>query len=256
MQSQYKVFQRFISSLARRFEFNKKEKSKFIYKYANQFSSVAQSYPTFCDPMDCSTPGLPVHHRLLEFTQTHVHWVSDAIQPSHPLLFPSTPTFNLSQDQSFFPMSQFFISGGKKIGVSASASVFPMNIQDWFPLGWIGLISFQFKGFSRVFSIPIVQKHQFFGAQLSLGGKPVLYLKRGLQRCNLGFPVNSVGKNLLPMQKMQVRSLGWEDLLEKEWQSTPVFLPEEFHEQRSLVGYSPWGCTELDIAKWLNNNSN
>ena len=136
-------------------------------------------------------------------------------------------------------MSQFFISGGKKIGVSASASVFPMNIQDWFPLGWIGLISFQFKGFSRVFSNPIVQKHQFFCAQLSLGCKPVLYLKRGLQRCNLGFPVNSVGKNLLPMQKMQVRSLGWEDLLEKEWQPTPVFLPEEFHEQRSLVGYSP-----------------
>ena len=60
-----------------------------------QFSSVAQSCPTLCDPMDCSTPGLPVHHQLLEFTQTHVHRVSDAIQPSHPLLSPSPPTFNL-----------------------------------------------------------------------------------------------------------------------------------------------------------------
>ena len=64
-----------------------------------QFSSVAQSCPTLCDPMDCSTPGLPVHHQLLEVTQTHVHWVGDAIQPSHPLLSPSPPIFNLSQHQ-------------------------------------------------------------------------------------------------------------------------------------------------------------
>ena len=59
-----------------------------------QFSSTAQSCPTLCYPMDCSTPGLPVHHQLAEFTQTHVHWVSDAIQPSHPLSSPSPPTFN------------------------------------------------------------------------------------------------------------------------------------------------------------------
>ena len=67
-----------------------------------QFSSVAQSYPTLCNPMDCSTPGLPVHHQLLEFTQTHVHWVSDAIQPPHPLVFPSPPAFNLCQHQGLF----------------------------------------------------------------------------------------------------------------------------------------------------------
>ena len=66
------------------------------------FSSVAQSCPTLCDPMNCSTPGFPVHHQLPEFTQTHVHWVSDAIQSSHPLLSPSPPAFNLSQDQSLF----------------------------------------------------------------------------------------------------------------------------------------------------------
>ena len=66
------------------------------------FSSVAQSCPTLCDPMDRSTPGLPVHHQLPEFTQTHVHWVSDAIQPSHPLLSPSPPAFNLSQQQGLF----------------------------------------------------------------------------------------------------------------------------------------------------------
>ena len=64
-----------------------------------QFSSVAQSCPTLCDPMNRSTPGLPVHHQLPEFTQTHVHWVSDAIQPSHPLSSPSPPAFNLSQHQ-------------------------------------------------------------------------------------------------------------------------------------------------------------
>ena len=66
-----------------------------------QFSSVAQSCPTLCDPMDCSAPGFPVHHELLEFTQTHVHWVGDAIQPSHPLLSPFPPTFNLSHHQVF-----------------------------------------------------------------------------------------------------------------------------------------------------------
>ena len=66
------------------------------------FSSVAQSCPTLCNPMNCSMPGLPVHHQLLEFTQTHVHWVSDAIQPSHPLLSPSPPAPNPSQHQGLF----------------------------------------------------------------------------------------------------------------------------------------------------------
>ena len=67
-----------------------------------QFSSVAQSCPTLCDPMNCSTPGLPVHHQLPEFTQTHVHWVGDAIQPSHPLSSPSPPAPNPSQHQGLF----------------------------------------------------------------------------------------------------------------------------------------------------------
>ena len=67
-----------------------------------QFSSVAQSCPTLCDPMNRSMPGLPVHHQLPELTQTHVHCVGDAIQPSHPLSSPSPPAFNLSQYQGFF----------------------------------------------------------------------------------------------------------------------------------------------------------
>ena len=72
-----------------------------------QFSSVAPSCLTLCDPMDCSTPGLPVHHQLLEFTQTHVHWASNAIQLSHPLSSPSPPAFNLSQHQGLFKWVSF-----------------------------------------------------------------------------------------------------------------------------------------------------
>ena len=83
---------------------------------------------------------------------------------SHPLLSPSPPAFSLSQNQSF-PMSQFFAQGGQSIGVSTSASVLPMNIQDWVPLGWTGLISLLSKGLSRVFSNTTVQKHQFFSTQ-------------------------------------------------------------------------------------------
>ena len=109
-----------------------------------------------------------VHHQLLELTWTHVHWVGDAFQSSHPLSSPSPPAFNLSQHRGSFQMSQFFTSGGQSIGVSASASALPMNIQDWFPLGRTSWMSLQFKGLSRVFSNTTVQKHQFFGIQLSL----------------------------------------------------------------------------------------
>ena len=73
-----------------------------ILSHREQFSSVTQSCPTPCDPMNCSTPGLPVHHQLPESTQTHVHRVGDAIQPSHPLLSPSPPAFNFSQHQGLF----------------------------------------------------------------------------------------------------------------------------------------------------------
>ena len=133
-----------------------------------QFSSVAQSCPTLCDPMNRSTPDLPVHYQLPEPTQTHVHWVSDVIQPSHPLSSPFPSALNLSQHQGLFQLSQLFTSGSQSIGVSASTSVLPMNSQDWSPLGWTGWISLQSKGLSRVFSNTTVQKHQFFGAQLSL----------------------------------------------------------------------------------------
>ena len=120
------------------------------------FSSVTQSCPTLCDPMDCRMPGFPVHHQLPELAQTHIHLVSDAIHPSHPLSYPSSPTFNLAQHQGLF---QWVGSHqvAKVLGVSASASVLSMNIQDWFPLGLTGWISLQSKGLSRVFSNTTVQ---------------------------------------------------------------------------------------------------
>ena len=132
-----------------------------------QFSSVTQSCPTLCNPMNRSTPGLPVHHQLLKFTQTHVHRVGDAIQPSHPPLSPSPPAPNPSQHQGLFPNSQIFAWGGQSIGVSASASVLRMNTQDLSPLEWTGWTSLQSKGLARVFSNTAVQKHQFFGTQFS-----------------------------------------------------------------------------------------
>ena len=125
--------------------------------------------------MDCSPAGLPVHHQLPELTQTHVHGVHDAIQPSHPLSSPAPLAFSLSQHQGSFPMSQIFASGGQSIGASASASVLPMNIQNWFFLGLTGLISLQSKGLWRIFSNTTVQKHKFFGAQPSLWSKTPIH---------------------------------------------------------------------------------
>ena len=111
--------------------------------------------------MNRSTPGLPVHHQLPEFTQTRIHRVTDTIQPSHPLSSHSPPAHDPSQYQSLFPMSQLFTWGGQSTGVSASASFFPKKSQSWSPSEWTGWISLQSKGLSRVFSNTTVQKHQF-----------------------------------------------------------------------------------------------
>ena len=145
-----------------------------IKTFSVQFSSVAQSCPTLCNPMDCSTPGLPVHHQLSEFMQTHVHRVGDAIQPSHLLLSPSPPALNLSQHQGLFQWVSSLYHG-HSTGVSASISVLPMNTQDWSPLGWTGWISLQSKGLSGVFSNTTVQKHQFSDAQLSSQSNSHIY---------------------------------------------------------------------------------
>ena len=135
--------------------------------------------------MDCSTPGFPVLHHLPELAQTHVHWVSDAIQPSHPLSSPSPPVFSRSQHQSFL-MSQLFALGGQSTEASASGSVLPMNIEDWFPLGLVGLIFLQSKGLWRVFSSTTVWKHQFFGAQPSLWSNSHIHTQSILLLYNRG----------------------------------------------------------------------
>ena len=140
---------------------------KLNYCQVNWISSVAQSCQTLCNPMNCSMPGLPVHHQLQEFTQTHVHWVGDAIQPFHPLLSPSPPAPNPSQHQSLFQWVNSLHEVRVSTGDSALASFPPKNTQDWSSLGWTGWISLQSKGLSRVFSNTTVQKHQFFGSHLS-----------------------------------------------------------------------------------------
>ena len=131
---------------------------------SDQIRSVAQSYPTLCNPMNRSTPGLPVQHQLLEFTQTHVHRVSDAISSS-VVPFSSCPQSLPASD--CFPMSQLFTWGGQSTGVSALASFLPKKSQGWSPSEWTGWMSLQSKALLRVFSNTTVQKHQFFGAQPS-----------------------------------------------------------------------------------------
>ena len=170
-----------ISSL---FKKNLKPLDKIIYKVLHncrvsveftpwvsvQFSSVqfTRLCLTLWDPMDCSMPDLPVHHQLLEFTQTHVHWVGDAIQPCLPLSSPSPPAPNPSQHQSLFKWVSSSHQVAEVLGFQLQLSVLPKNTHDWSPLGWTGWISLQSKGLSRAFSNTTVQKQQLFSTQLSL----------------------------------------------------------------------------------------
>ena len=131
-----------------------------------QFSSVAQSCPTLWphELQHARPPSLPPTPRVYSNSCPLTRWC-------HPTISSSVVPFSCLQSfpaSGSFQMSQFFTSGGQSIRVSASASVLPMNTQDWFPLGWTVWISLQSKGLSRVFSNTTVQKHQFFGAQLSL----------------------------------------------------------------------------------------
>ena len=140
-------------------------KWKFYDSSSVQFSHLLCL--TLCKPMDCRMLDFPVHHQLPELTKTHVHRVSDAIQLSYPLssllfLPPIFPSIRVFCSESVLHIRSNYYR------VSASISVFPMNTQDWFSLGWTGWISLQSKRFSRVFSNTTVQKHQFFRAQLSL----------------------------------------------------------------------------------------
>ena len=136
-------------------------------------SSVAQSCPTLWDPMDAARQA---SLSITNFRSLLKLMFIESVMPLNHLDHLSDRGFVVPFSfclQSFpasgsFPMSQFFASGVRSIGVSVSASVLPMNIQDWFPLGWTGWISLQSKRLSRVFSNTTFKKHQFFGTQLSL----------------------------------------------------------------------------------------
>ena len=140
-----------------------------LYRYACLHTYIQYCYSLFSClvvsyslQLDCSTPGFPVYHQFPEFSQTYVHWVGDAIQPSYPLLaLLHLPAIFLSI-RVFSQASWLVESDGQSIGASASASVLPMNIQCWFHLGLTGWISFLSKGLSRVFPRITVQRHQFF----------------------------------------------------------------------------------------------
>ena len=143
--------------------------------FASYCCSVTKSGQNLCDPMKCSMSGFPVLYCLLELTQTHVYWVDNAVQPSHPLSPLSLPDLNLSQHQGFFPKSQFFKSGGQSIGASASASILPMNIQGWFQgwfrINWFDLLAVQgtLKSLLQHHSskASVFQHSAFFMVQLS-----------------------------------------------------------------------------------------
>ena len=170
--------------------------------YSNfQFSSVAQSCPTLCYPMNCSTPGGPVHHQLPEFTQTHIYRVGDAIQPFHPLSSPSPPAPNPSQHQSL--------------------------------LQWVNSL----HEVAKVLESPI----QFPGSGRSTA-EGIGYPLQNSWASLVAQPV----KNLSAMRETWVRSLGWEDPLEKGKSPTPVFWPGEFHGL-----YSLWGHKESNTTEWL-----
>ena len=129
-----------------------------------QLSSATQSCPTLCDLIDCSMRGFPVHHQPPKLAQAHVHWAVTILSS----VVPFSSCYQSFPASGSFPLSRFFASGSQSIGVSPSASVLPVNIQNWFPLGLTGWISLQSKGLSRVFSNTTVQKHLFFSSQLSL----------------------------------------------------------------------------------------
>ena len=166
--------------------------------------------------MDCSTPGLPVHHQLPGFTQTHVHWVSDAIQPFHPLSSPS-PAFNLSQHQGLFQ----WVSSSHQV---AKLLEFQLQHQSF---QWI----FRTHRLVRYWVClgPIVSSFFF----IPLGGD------RGKE--------SSYQCGYYPW----VRKIPWR----RSWQPTPVFLPEKLHGQRSLAGYNPWGRKEPDTAEHIGNRN-
>ena len=191
--------------------------------------------------MNHSMPCLPVHHQLPESTQTHVHWVSDAIPPSHPLSSPSPPALNISQHQGLFKRV-LYTSAGQNIGVSASTSVLPMNTQDWSPLIWTSCISLQSKGLLQHHSskASILWHSAFFIVQFShlymTTGKTIVSTRQTFVDKVMSLLFNT-------LSRLVIRR--------RQWHPTPVLLPGKSHGWRSLEGCSPWSSWGSDMTERL-----
>jgi len=180
--------------------------------YMYQFSSVAQSCLTLCDPMNLNTPGLPVHHQLPEFTQTHIHRISDAIQPSHPLSSPSLPAPNPSQHQSLFQWVQC-ICINTHIMANGGGSLEIIFI-------WHQISSLVMGRSLDIWSLYLLE----FSREIELIGDVCSCLSLSIIFISIYLSI-------------------WR----RQWQPTPVLLPGKSHGRRSLVGCRPWGHEESDI---------
>ena len=200
-----------------------------------QFSSVTQSCPNLCNPMDCSTPGLPVHHQLLEFTQTHVRWVSDTNQPSHPLLLPPSifPSIRVFSNESVlrirWPKYWSFCFNISPSNEYSRLISFGMN--------WLDLLAVQG-------TLKSLLQHHSSKASILCHSVREMQMKATINYHLIAAEgaslVTQTVWNLLAMWETQVQSLSREESCRREWLPTTVFLPGEIHGQRSLVGYSPW----------------
>ena len=242
---------------------------------------VTQSCPTLGDPMDCSMPGLPVHHQLLEFTQTHVHWVSDAIQPSHPLLSPSLPAPNLSQHQGLFK----WVSPSHQV-----AEVLEFQLQHQRPsnehpglISWVhlrmdwldllavqgtlkSLLQHQFKSVnssaSAFFTVQLSHPYMTIGKTIALTRRifvgKVMSLLFNMLSSTLAWkiPWTEGPVRLQSMWSLKVRH-DWVTSLSlftfmnwrRNWQPTPVFLPGESQGRGSLLGCHLWCSTESETTE-------
>ena len=246
----------------------------FRKKYPSvQFSSLAQLCPTLCNPMKCSTPGLPVHYQLPESTQTHVHWVGDAIQPSHPLLSSSPPALNLSQHQVLFK----WVSSSHQVAKVLEFQLQHQSFQwtprtDLFRMDWLDLLAVQGTPKSLLqhhsSKASILLHSAFFLVQLShpymTTGKTIALTRRTFVDKVMSLLFNMLSSTLawkIPWMEEPgwLQSMGSLESDTTEWlhshfslscigegngQPTPVFLPGESQGWGSLVGCHLWGCTE------------
>ena len=186
-----------------------------------------------------STPGLPVHHQLSESTQTHVHRVSDAIQPSYPLSSPSPPALNLSQHQGLFQ----WVSSSHQVAKVLEFQLQHLSFQWIFKTDilWDGLVGSPCSPRDSQESSPTPQFKSINSLPLSFREMQMkTTINYHLIAAEGASLVTQTVWNLLAMCETQVQSLGRKESCRKEWLPTTVFLPGEIHGQRSLVGYSPW----------------